>query len=258
MYESEPEPELAGGRSYLPRGKVLGGTGSINGMIYVRGQREDFDGWRQLGNSGWSYDDVLPYFKKSEDNVRGADAYHATGGPIRVEYTRRHELADAFVEAAVQAGFPRNDDVNGASADGFGYNQVTIRGGRRSGTAPSTWPAPAAQTRHTEPLASALRVPRWAAVESRSAEWSLGACRRAGDHLAAERALKQLLRRPVGRRICSEARIPVLRSCGRPELGDHSVDDGLAAAPPGPVNDVVNNQLRRMAGGSSTVLFRKD
>ena len=94
LYESEPEPELGSARIFLPRGKVLGGTGSINGSVYTRGQREDFDHWRQLGNAGWSYEDVLPFFKKAEDNERGADDYHGAGGPLRVSDPPRHELAE--------------------------------------------------------------------------------------------------------------------------------------------------------------------
>lgn len=134
-YESEPEPNLNGLRTTQPRGKVLGGTSSINGMIYMRGQREDYDYWRQLGNVGWSYDDVLPYFLKSEDNDRGASKYHATGGPLTVSSVPRHELADAFIEAGAQAGYARSDDFNGERQEGFGYNQVTIRNGQRCSTA---------------------------------------------------------------------------------------------------------------------------
>lgn len=135
LYESEPEAELKDAKSFQPRGKVLGGTGSINGMLYMRGQREDFDVWRQLGNVGWSYDDVLPYFRKAEDNERGANEYHGTGGPLRVSNIRPHELGDAFIAAGLQAGYSRNDDFNGATQEGFGYNQVMIRDGRRCSTA---------------------------------------------------------------------------------------------------------------------------
>jgi choline dehydrogenase len=135
LYESEPEPGLNGARTFLPRGKVLGGTGSINGMIYARGERHDYDRWRALGNIGWGYDDVLPYFRKSEDNERGADACHGAGGPMAVSDTPRHELAEAFFGAAEQAGYARTMDFNCGSQDGFGYNQVNIRNGRRSSTA---------------------------------------------------------------------------------------------------------------------------
>ncbi len=135
LFQGEPEPGLAGAPPLLPRGKVLGGTSTTNGMVYVRGQREDVDGWRALGNTGWGYDDVLPYFRKAEDNVRGPDRYHGAGGPIGVCDMPRHELADAFVEAGRQAGYPANPDFNGEFQEGFGYNQLTIRAGRRSSSA---------------------------------------------------------------------------------------------------------------------------
>ena len=135
-YESEPEPELNGRRLFQPRGKVLGGTGSINGMIYVRGQPEDFDSWKAEGCVGWGFDDVLPYFKKSEHQERGADAFHGTEGPLWVsDLPSRHELADAFSEASIRLGSHRNDDFNGAAQEGTGYVQVTTRKGRRWSTA---------------------------------------------------------------------------------------------------------------------------
>ncbi|MFT3777469.1 MAG: GMC family oxidoreductase N-terminal domain-containing protein [Ottowia sp.] len=136
MLESEPEPFLNGRRTFQPRGKVLGGTGSINGMLYIRGQREDYDAWSQSGAEGWSYADVLPWFKKSEDQSRGADAYHGTGGPIRVsDQPQRHELADAFIEAAAQRGHPRREDFNGEQQEGAGYFQLTTRNGMRCSSA---------------------------------------------------------------------------------------------------------------------------
>ena len=131
-YESEPEPALNGRRIFTPRGKVLGGSSSINGLVYIRGQREDFDGW---GIPGWGFDDLLPYFKKSEDQQRGADAWHGTGGPLSVSDLPKHELCDAFIAAAQAAGIPRNDDFNGASQEGTGYYQATTGKGRRCSTA---------------------------------------------------------------------------------------------------------------------------
>ena len=119
-----------------PRGKTLGGSSSINGLIYIRGQAEDFDHWRQLGNAGWSHDDVLPYFRKAEDNERGADEHHGAGGPLGVSDVRdQHPLAAAFIEAAQQCGYPRNDDFNGAAQEGAGFYQTTMRNGVRSSTA---------------------------------------------------------------------------------------------------------------------------
>jgi choline dehydrogenase len=136
LYQSEPEPELNGRQIIQPRGKVLGGSSSINGLLYVRGQREDFDHWRQLGNAGWSFEDVLPYFKKSEDQERGADDLHGAGGPLCVsDVSEPHPLCEAFIEASEQAGFPRNDDFNGPDQEGAGYFQLTARNGRRSSTA---------------------------------------------------------------------------------------------------------------------------
>jgi choline dehydrogenase len=135
-YETEPDPGAAGRRVFWPRGKVLGGSSSINGMVYIRGQAEDFDHWRQLGNAGWSFDDVLPYFKRSEHQTRGADAFHGIGGPLCVsDVPDGHSICEAFIEAAVSLGFPRNDDFNGASQDGVGYHQTTTRNGRRCSTA---------------------------------------------------------------------------------------------------------------------------
>ena len=119
-----------------PRGKVLGGSSSINGLIYIRGQRQDFDLWRQLGNAGWSYDDVLPYFRRAEDQERGADEYHGAGGPLGVSDLRaEHELHDAFIAAAQEAGYPRNPDFNGAEQEGVGPLQLTVRNMRRCSAA---------------------------------------------------------------------------------------------------------------------------
>jgi choline dehydrogenase len=136
LYTSEPEPELNNRRIIQPRGKVLGGSSSINGLLYIRGQPADFDHWRQLGNSGWSFDDVLPYFRRAEDQERGEDALHGIGGPLAVSNVcEPHPLCEAFIEAAQQAGFPRNDDFNGPTQEGAGYFQLTARRGRRWSTA---------------------------------------------------------------------------------------------------------------------------
>lgn len=135
-YETEPQAECHGRQVIAPRGKVLGGSSSINGLIYIRGQADDFNHWRQLGNTGWSFDDVLPYFRKSEDNERGADALHGAGGPLAVSNARdRHPLAEAYIEAAQQCGYPRNDDFNGPTQEGAGYYQTTTRNGLRCSTA---------------------------------------------------------------------------------------------------------------------------
>src|SRR4051794_31155760 len=136
MYQTEPEPGLDGRRVFQPRGKVLGGSSSINGLLYVRGQHEDYDRWRQRGNVGWGYDDVLPYFKKAENQTRGADPYHGTGGPLTVSDWRHHDpLSEAFVKAAVETGIPFNPDFNGAAQEGAGFFQTTTRRGRRASSA---------------------------------------------------------------------------------------------------------------------------
>lgn len=134
-YETEPVPGSNNRRIAWPRGKVLGGTSSINGLIYIRGQAEDFDHWRQLGNSGWDWDSVKPYFIRSEGRERGADAFHGADGPLGVSDVHRNELCDAYIEAAMKAGIPYNEDFNGERQEGVGYFQLTTRRGLRSSTA---------------------------------------------------------------------------------------------------------------------------
>lgn len=135
-YRTEPEPECDGRQMYWPRGKMLGGSSSINAMLYIRGHRSDFDGWRDGGCEGWGYDDVLPYFTRSEDNSRGADAWHGAGGPMSVADQRSpSSLSQDYLDAAEAAGYPRNDDFNARQQDGVGLYQVTQRGGRRESTA---------------------------------------------------------------------------------------------------------------------------
>ncbi len=136
MFESEPEPELEGRSMYQPRGKVLGGTSSINGMVYMRGNPADYDLWRQRGCAGWDWDSVLPYFKKAEDQERGPDATHGVGGPLRVsDQPIRWELADKFIDAAVEAGLPANNDFNDGDQEGAGPFQSTTNRKRRWSTA---------------------------------------------------------------------------------------------------------------------------
>src|SRR5215470_4024725 len=137
LYASQPEPELNNRRIIQPRGKVLGGSSSINGLLYIRGQKEDYDHWRQLGNAGWAFKDVLPYFKRAEDQQHGADELHGVGGPLGVCDVRlgEKELCDAFIEACAAEGIPRTDDFNGPEQEGAGYYQLTNRNGRRCSTA---------------------------------------------------------------------------------------------------------------------------
>jgi len=136
VYETEPVEGLGGRSIQWPRGKVLGGSSSINGLIYIRGQKQDFDHWRQLGNAGWAFDDVLPYFRRAEHQERGSDDLHGTGGPLAVsDMKAAHELHDAFLAACQEAGHKFNPDFNGPEQEGCGTYQVTIRNRRRASTA---------------------------------------------------------------------------------------------------------------------------
>jgi len=136
-YKTQPETGLNLRRADLPRGKVLGGCSAINGMVYVRGQKEDYDRWLELGNKGWSYRDVLPYFKRSEDFQCGANTYHASGGELYVGDLQQSKtpiefpICEAFITAAQQAGYSRNEDINAATQDGAGYFPHNIKKGKR-------------------------------------------------------------------------------------------------------------------------------
>jgi len=136
-FESEPEPKLSGRRLDCPRGKVLGGSSSINGMVYVRGNARDYDEWRDLGAVGWGYDDCLPYFKKAETWMRGEDDYRGGSGPLYTSNgnAMKNPLYGAFVNAGKQAGYPVTTDPNGASQDGFGPMDMTVKNGVRCSTA---------------------------------------------------------------------------------------------------------------------------
>lgn len=137
MYRTEPEPALDDRRSYWPRGKLLGGSGSINAMAYVRGWPQDFDDWSAAGNPGWGWRDVLPFFRRAQDHADGADEWRGAGGPMRVERIddQVHPLCGRFLAAAQALGFPRVDDFNGPTMCGVGIYQVTTRGGWRESTA---------------------------------------------------------------------------------------------------------------------------
>jgi len=136
-YKAEPDPGLAGAADHWPRGKLLGGSSSINAMVWIRGAREDFDDWRDAGNPGWGYDDLLPAFKAIEDNQAGADKWRGTGGPVHVTDMSPavHPLTRRYIEAGKQAGLPFNPDFNGAAQEGVGVYQITTKGGRRMSAA---------------------------------------------------------------------------------------------------------------------------
>jgi len=135
-YKTEPDPGLDGRSIDWPRGKVLGGSSAINGLLYVRGQPQDFDHWRQLGNAGWTWDEVLPYFMRAEDQERGADEFHGIGGPLGVSNMRvRRDVCEAFIAGAAECGIPTRDDFNRDDQEGAGYFQLTARKGFRCSTA---------------------------------------------------------------------------------------------------------------------------
>ena len=135
-YKTEPDPGLNGRSIDWPRGKTLGGSSSINGMLYIRGQRQDYDTWAQLGNKGWSYDDVLALFKRSESYEQGETEYHGSGGGLAVNKTRaKSPISEAFIDAAVEMGVPRTDDVNGPTQEGVDYFPQTAKNGFRCSSA---------------------------------------------------------------------------------------------------------------------------
>ena len=135
-FDTTPQRHLNNRICYQPRGRTLGGSSSINAMIYIRGTKADYDGWAAAGAAGWGWDDVLPYFKRAEDNERGADEFHGTGGPLAVSDLRsKNPLSDVFLEAAGELQLGVNDDFNGARQEGMGYYQVTQRNGRRCSAA---------------------------------------------------------------------------------------------------------------------------
>ena len=157
-YSTEPQAQLYRRRLFWPRGKTLGGSSSSNAMVYTRGHRWDYDHWAELGNSGWSYADLLPLFKRNQNQERGPSAYHGTGGPLNVaDLRQRSEISAVFVRAAEEAGYPISDDFNGAEQEGVGFYQVTQKDGRRCSSA-RAYLRPARQRPNLTVVTS--RVPR--------------------------------------------------------------------------------------------------
>jgi choline dehydrogenase len=269
MFESEPEAELGGRRMYQPRGKVLGGTSSINGMIYIRGHPADYDLWAQRGCTGWSFDDVLPYFRKAEDQRRGADPYHGVGGPLTVsDQPSRSPIAEAIVEAATQAGLPRNPDFNGASQEGAGFYQTTTRDRRRWNSA-QAYLRPARHRANLKVVtgAHATRILfdglRATGIEYRTAA-GIRTARALGEVIVCGGAFgsPQLLQlsgigpgdhlRDVG--------IPV--RLDRPAVGSHLLDHFYTSlmfrcTRPITMNDIANSWPRKLRAGLAYILFRR-
>ena len=269
LYQSEPEPELNDRPIIQPRGKVLGGSSAINGLLYVRGQREDFDHWRQLGNAGWSFDDVLPYFRRSEDQERGADALHGAGGPLRVSnVSEPHPLCEAFIAASQQAGFPRNDDFNGPQQEGAGYFQLTARNGRRCSTATGYLkPARRRPNLRVVPDALATRI----LMDGRRA---VGVEYRAGGTTHVAQAWREVILAagafgsPQIMQLSGLGPAALLREHGVPvvadlpgigeDLQDHfQVRLQYRCTEPITMNDVINDWRQRMLAGLRYILLRK-
>jgi len=268
MYQTEPEPGLHGRQVFQPRGKVLGGSSSINGLLYVRGQHEDYDRWRQRGNVGWGYDDVLPYFKRAENQQRGADDYHGTGGPLSVSDWRHEDpLSEAFVKAAVETGIPFNPDFNGASQEGAGFFQTTTKGGRRASSA-FCYLRPAKQRSNLaiETSAQAARI----LFEGRRAK---GVEYRQNGKLRTARARREVLvssgayNSPQLLQLSGVGPAELLKSHGigvvldSPGVGndlqDHmQVRIVMRCAKPVTVNDTINNPVRRVMAGARYALMR--
>ena len=268
MYQTEPEPELGGRQVFQPRGKVLGGSSSINGLLYVRGQHEDYDRWRQRGNSGWGYDDVLPYFKKAENQQRGGDKYHGAGGPLPVsDLGHPDPLSAAFIDAAAETGLPVNPDFNGATQEGAGFFQTTTRGGRRASTAVAYLrPAMSRGNLRVETSALAQRL-LFEGRRARAVEY------RQGGVLRTARARKEIL---VSGGAYNSPQLLQLSGVGPAELlKQHGIDVVLDAPGVGndlqdhlqvrlvthcaqriTLNDILNHPVRRIMAGARYAAFR--
>jgi choline dehydrogenase len=269
MYQTEPEPGLGGRKVFQPRGRVLGGSSSINGLLYVRGQHEDYDRWRQHGNAGWGYEDVLPYFKKAENQQRGADTYHGVGGPLPVSDWRHADpLSEAFVVAAAEAGIPTNPDFNGATQEGAGFFQTTTRRGRRASTAFSYLrPAKGRGNLHVETDALAQRI-LFEGRRARAVEY------RQGSSVRTARARKEIL---VSGGAYNSPQLLQLSGVGPAELlKQHGIEIVLDAPGVGndlqdhmqvrlvmrcaqrvTLNDIVNHPVRRVMAGVQYAALRK-
>jgi len=269
MYQTEPEPGLDGRQVFQPRGKVLGGSSSINGLLYVRGQHEDYDRWRQHGNAGWGYEDVLPYFKKAENQQRGADKYHGAGGPLPVSDWRHADpLSEAFVAAAAETGILANPDFNGATQEGSGLFQTTTRRGRRASTAFSYLrPAKGRGNLHVETSALAQRI-LFEGRRARAVEY------RQGSSLRTARARNEIL---VSGGAYNSPQLLQLSGVGPAELlKQHGI--GVVLDAPGvgndlqdhmqvrlvtrcaqrvTLNDIVNHPVRRLMAGVQYAALRK-
>jgi choline dehydrogenase len=268
-YETEPDPGAGDRRVYWPRGKVLGGSSSINGMVYIRGQAEDFDHWRQLGNTGWSFEDVLPYFRRAEHQTRGADEFHGSGGPLCVsDVPDHHPICEAFIQSAIEMGYPRNDDFNGARQEGVGYHQTTTRNGRRCSTAVG-YLRPAMQRRNLQVVTEALSEKilfeaRRAVGVSFRREGRVYTARAAREIILCGGAINSpqlLLLSGIGpQEQLAALGIPVVQDLpgvGRSLQDHYSAPLKLRCRFPITVNDVMQSNVKKLKVGLEYYLFRK-
>ena len=266
-YKTQLEPGLDNRSIDWPRGKVLGGSSAINGLLYIRGQPQDYDHWRQLGNAGWTWDEVLPYFKRAEDQERGADAYHGVGGPLGVSNMRvRRDVCDAFISGAAECGIPARDDFNREDNEGAGYFQLTARNGLRCSTA-SGYLKPVRRRRN-------LTVVTKAHVERLcfDARRATGVVYRQSGHMVEVLAQREVILSAgaVGSpqllqlsgvgpgKLLQRLGIPVIHALpgvGR-NLQDHLQIRSVYKCLRPTLNDEVNNPLRKMLMGLEYILFR--
>ncbi len=269
-YETEPEPELNGRTLYQPRGKVLGGTSAINGMVYVRGPAADFDRWERMGNPGWGFGDVLPWFLKAEDQQRGADRFHGVGGPLSVsDPPQRHVLADAFLAAAQQAGHAPNGDFNGESNEGAGYYQATTRRGRRCSSA-TAYLRPATSRPNLQVVTDALAT---RVLFSGSRATGIAYAARGGEMREARAEREVILcggvfNSPQLLELSGVGQAERLHALGiavvddLPGVGENLQDHFMVntvyrCTRPVTLNDEINRPLRRMLMGMRYALWRK-
>lgn len=267
-FYTEPDAGMNGRKIYWPRGRGLGGSSSINGLIYIRGQPDDYDRWAALGDTGWGWRDVLPYFIKSEANQRGADAYHGANGPLAVsDIGKPHELMEAFIRGAGEVGIPRNDDFNGAAQEGVGYYQLTTHNGWRCSAAVAYLkPARRRANLRVETDARATQI----LFEGRRA---VGVAYEQGGHQRQVRAANEVLlaagalQSPQLLQLSGVGPAPLLQRHGIPVLADvpgvgENLQDHLQlrvmyqCTKPITTNDDLRSIWRQMKMGLQWLLFR--
>ncbi|CAN7568565.1 GMC family oxidoreductase N-terminal domain-containing protein [Rhizobium sp. LjRoot30] len=266
-YESEPVPGLANRRIYQPRGKVIGGTGSINGMVYMRGTPCDYNIWSQMGCTGWGWESVLPYFMTSENQERGADTLHATGGPLHVtDFKGKWPLHQAIIDAATEAGIPRNTDFNGPCQEGTGYYQRTATR-RRRWSAADAFLRPARKRRNLKVVTNALtRRLLWQGKRASGIEFEVEGKRRSATARREIILCAGVFGTPQILQLSGVGPAPHLRDLGidvvhdAPGVGMNLQDHfntylSYRCGRPITANDLAISPMRRIFAGAQYVLF---